>query len=233
MDRPGVVVETGPAVWSSPLLPPFPEIRIMSLSSPDPHEDSGPAPEPGADDAAIERKLGDHSRTLELEQLNRRGVRSIRAITMRNLRSFIEGEVNRVLEKSLKHEARTTGRMMDEELLGEVQKILGRPVGGETETGEEALAPADATAREAELLEENALLQKRLDKANRELLELELKLEKLAHRSEQDAGIASVYRDVQSLNQEDPHYETKKGFLQVIFEANRALQSQRSGGSAK
>ncbi len=187
--------------------------------------------ESGSED--IQSKIGQRSQTFEVDRLNRSGLRKIKAISLKNLRNFIEEEISKVLEKSLAQQPADGSKKLDADLMLEVQKVLNRPIAQpQKDEVEEVQPPVPASEREAELQKKVEILQKRLDKANKELLELELKLERLAQDREDDGGIASVYKDVQSLNQEDPHYETKKGFLKVIFEANRALQKQGSDSSS-
>lgn len=73
---------------------------------------------------------------------------------------------------------------------------------------------------------QNGLLERRLDKLKQELLQMEVTLEKMSRERSIDPGLASIYQEVQGLNQVDENYECKKGLLQGIFEANLKIQSR-------
>ncbi len=70
------------------------------------------------------------------------------------------------------------------------------------------------------------VLERRLEKLKKELLEMEISLEKMANEKGIDPGLASIYQEVQGLNQVDQNYEKKKGLLQGIFEANLKIQAK-------
>lgn len=74
------------------------------------------------------------------------------------------------------------------------------------------------------------LLERRLEKLKNELLEMEVAMERLAAQN-QNPGLASIFREIQGLNQLDKGYAKKKGLLQCIFESNLKLQFRSTSGS--
>jgi hypothetical protein len=85
-----------------------------------------------------------------------------------------------------------------------------------------------AIERDLASTQRTELLERRLAKLKKELLEMEVAMEALATTKEGDPGLSSIYREVQGLNRMDTSYEKKKGLLQGVFEANLKLQSERA-----
>ncbi|MCA8969721.1 MAG: hypothetical protein KDC95_08055 [Planctomycetes bacterium] len=84
-----------------------------------------------------------------------------------------------------------------------------------------------AEARRKEYQSEVELLNRRLSKLNGTLQETEKQLMAVMRAKNIDDGIASIYKDVQGLDNADNHYETKKELMSSIFEANLRLQGKR------
>jgi hypothetical protein len=88
---------------------------------------------------------------------------------------------------------------------------------------------AAESARMLETLErvssqKTRLLQRRLEKLQANLKEVETSLRTLAEAKAEDPGIPSIYRTIQGLNLDDNLFEKKRKMLQVIFEENLILQ---------
>ncbi len=82
--------------------------------------------------------------------------------------------------------------------------------------------------REGEYKREIDMLERRLAKLSRSLGVTEDALRKAFAAKSLDPGIASIYREVQGLDLEDPQTEVKRGLMTSIFLAN--LELQRDGG---
>ncbi len=88
----------------------------------------------------------------------------------------------------------------------------------EKERRESEAAKAAARDREVDLL------QRRIAKLTSSLQDTEVRLNQVAAAKNFDAGIASVYREVQGLADDDSSYEKKKELMAGIFAANLKLQ---------
>jgi hypothetical protein len=69
------------------------------------------------------------------------------------------------------------------------------------------------------------LLERRVRKLTEHLDRTEAELKRVAKMKVLDDGVSSLYRTVQGLTQEDEQAGQKQGMLQVIFEANLAMQA--------
>jgi hypothetical protein len=69
------------------------------------------------------------------------------------------------------------------------------------------------------------LLERRVRKLTEHLDLTEAELKRVAKMKVLDDGVSSLYRTVQGLTQEDEQAGQKQGMLQVIFEANLAMQA--------
>lgn len=85
---------------------------------------------------------------------------------------------------------------------------------------------AERQARESAFQREIEVLSRRLSKVS-ELLELrEEELRRLVATGRVAPGIASLYREVQGLDEDSPHAETKREMMKAIFDANLVLQDR-------
>jgi len=75
-------------------------------------------------------------------------------------------------------------------------------------------------------LNEIEILKKRLAKVRIALAQAESTIKGLRQRKATDAGISSVYKDVQGLDDENPAYQEKRVILENIFKYNLKLQKQ-------
>jgi GGDEF domain-containing protein len=75
------------------------------------------------------------------------------------------------------------------------------------------------------------LLQRRVEKLTRALAETEDELRRLASRTPIDAGVASVFRSVQGLDQREAQYAMKLTLLTEILRANLELRAQLGGAA--
>jgi chaperonin cofactor prefoldin len=132
------------------------------------------------------------------------------------------------LERSLGFEEELTRRFAD---------VLARAAEGGVPIGvltEELVAAAGALARDereraasgraAGTEEEIQRYQRRIDKLTASLARTEDALKKLSRLEEGDAGIASIYRTVQGLSEDELELERKRELLAEIFSANLLLQ---------
>ena len=74
-------------------------------------------------------------------------------------------------------------------------------------------------------------LQRRIKKLNESLATTEHKLQQVAALKNIDAGISSIYREVQGLSAADSHVGKKKELMAEIFRANLQLQKPKQTGS--
>ncbi len=81
-------------------------------------------------------------------------------------------------------------------------------------------------ARRNEYQKEIDLLNRRLSKLNGALSNTERELHRVMRAKSSDDGIASIYSEVQGLNEGDGHFAQKKELMASIFEANRDLQRE-------
>lgn len=79
-------------------------------------------------------------------------------------------------------------------------------------------------AQEAVRDRDVSLLQRRIEKLSSSLESTERQLREVSSRKEVDSGIASVYREVQGLSEEDNQFGKKKELMAGIFAANLQLQ---------
>jgi len=68
------------------------------------------------------------------------------------------------------------------------------------------------------------VLERRVAKLRGELERMERSLVELERRSAVDTGVASIYKEVQGLDEHEQALEAKRGLLRSIFEANLELQ---------
>lgn len=81
-------------------------------------------------------------------------------------------------------------------------------------------------AQEAARDRDVSLLQRRIEKLSSSLESTERQLREVSSRKEVDSGIASVYREVQGLSEEDNQFGKKKELMAGIFAANLQLQKK-------
>jgi hypothetical protein len=126
------------------------------------------------------------------------------------------------------------------EMEGLVRAAVGRAAGGGDSRPDLAALEADLRGVVRRILdiersrlqdilgkinaEKTEVLQRRLEKLQAHLAEMEEALKALALAKGYDPGIPSVYRAIQGLCLDDNRYEKKKKMLQVIFEENLDLQ---------
>lgn len=89
-----------------------------------------------------------------------------------------------------------------------------------------AAGRAKEVSNELAYKEEIDMLQRRLAKVSRSLGMTEEALRSVRAGKSVDVGIASVYREVQGLDEGDPKGEAKRGLMTKIFEANIQLKAQ-------
>ena len=101
---------------------------------------------------------------------------------------------------------------------------------------QELLARARSSATDRAMQDHQShvdVLERRIGKLKEVLDQTEADLRAVAAAKEVDPGIASIYRSVQGLPEEEQDYERKKEMLTILFEANKDLrkdirkQSQR------
>jgi hypothetical protein len=101
------------------------------------------------------------------------------------------------------------------------EKVL-ELVMGYVRSEREEVEAAQAAARDKEI----ANLQRRINKLNLSLETSEQRLREVASRKDLDDGIASIYRDVQGLDDSGEDAGKKKELMAGIFAANLALQKK-------
>lgn len=69
------------------------------------------------------------------------------------------------------------------------------------------------------------LLERRVAKLNRLLEETEAELQRAVRAKVGDSGLASIYEDVQGLDEHDAQYEKKNVLMTAIFEANLQMRA--------
>ena len=82
-----------------------------------------------------------------------------------------------------------------------------------------ALEAARASEHQAEIQR----LERRIEKMAKELEEAEGRIVRLSKMKVGDAGVASIYRTVQGLDEEDSQRELKRELLETVFISNRQL----------
>jgi hypothetical protein len=102
------------------------------------------------------------------------------------------------------------------DLRDHVMQVVMDVIGNERKTAVEARELAHD--REVELLE------RRIGKLKESLAHTENHLAKLASIDHVEAGISSIYRNVQGLDRHDRSFERKRELMSSIFESNLALQ---------
>lgn len=81
-------------------------------------------------------------------------------------------------------------------------------------------------AQEAARDRDVSLLQRRIEKLSASLESTEKQLREVSSRKDVDAGIASVFREVQGLAEDDNQFGKKKELMAGIFAANLQLQKK-------
>ena len=108
------------------------------------------------------------------------------------------------------------------------EEVMGgaRPGGG----GEAVARPQRggdlSEDREGEYLREIDVLQRRITKLSESLGLTEEVLRRVKQGAKLDTGLASIYRDVQGLNDDEPDAALKRELMSSIFEANMGLQKK-------
>lgn len=100
-------------------------------------------------------------------------------------------------------------------------ELIMNVVSGEREAAE--------AARRALQDREVDTLQRRIKKLNETLSQTERRLQQVAALKDIDAGISSIYREVQGVDTQDPQVEKKKHLMAEIFKANLAMQKGGPG----
>ena len=83
--------------------------------------------------------------------------------------------------------------------------------------------------REGEYLREIDVLQRRITKLSQSLGLTEEVLRRVKQGEKLDTGLASIYRDVQGLDDDEPDADLKRELMSSIFEANMGLQKKGTG----
>lgn len=117
-------------------------------------------------------------------------------------------------------------------------EIIGRAVEGERQKWEAELAAANEQIAElaarptgedpTSYKREIEQLHRRIAKLNASLETTEQEIARLRSMKSVDDGVASVYRDVQGLDDGDSRAEIKKELMSEIFRANMDLQGKRT-----
>jgi hypothetical protein len=95
----------------------------------------------------------------------------------------------------------------------------------------------DGMVSESAHLRQIDLLERRIAKLTAQLAEAESALQKIAKMKGIDLGIASIYRTVQGLSEEEDAFALKQELMQKIFEANyelkQTIQRRASAGGTR
>ena len=75
------------------------------------------------------------------------------------------------------------------------------------------------------------MLERRITKLTESLSATEIELKRIAAMKNIDVGVASIYRTVQGLSQDEDQFAAKAEMLKNIFEANMALRAEMSSES--
>ena len=75
------------------------------------------------------------------------------------------------------------------------------------------------------------MLERRIKKLGDLLDTTEAQLRQIARAKGVDPGLASIYRTVQGLDEDEENFARKKEMLSLIFDANVDLQRKIKGGS--
>ena len=100
---------------------------------------------------------------------------------------------------------------------------------GLTEELQPEPAPAMASEREEAYQQEIDVLRRRVAKLTASLGLNDQELARLRSVGISDEGVASIYRDVQGLSDEDAQAEVKQALMRCIFEANLDLRRRTAG----
>lgn len=106
---------------------------------------------------------------------------------------------------------------------GDVRRLENRVV----DAVQELLALARASAQDRAVHDHQShveVLERRIGKLKEVLDQTEKDLRSVAAAKEIDPGIASIYRSVQGLSEEEEGVERKKEMLSILFEANKDLR---------
>ncbi len=87
-----------------------------------------------------------------------------------------------------------------------------------------AAPPPSTTTHDGDLERTVDVLRRRVAKLSAMLEAARLEIERLAGSKTIDCGVASVYRDVQGLSEEDERYELKRALMASILEQNLRLR---------
>ena len=151
----------------------------------------------------------------------------------------VQGDLS-VQETRMATEERLRQAEDDEELRQEIDEVLfslglaGNPkslelverILGMTQLRLDAERSRVAEARRREYQSEVELLNRRLTKLNGTLQQTEGQLKAVMRAKGIDDGIASIYKEVQGIDDADSFFEQKKELMSSIFEANLKLQGK-------
>ncbi len=150
--------------------------------------------------ATVQRRIAEARERMEREERVRRAEED--AVLVEEIAALIDRCAELDAERA---------RVLREDL---VELVLGRL---------ESERRRAAEARRTQQSEEMELLKRRLQKVTRALEDTERELHQVRRAKAADTGIASVYREVQGLDEHDPLYGRKHELMVSIFEANRRL----------
>lgn len=92
-----------------------------------------------------------------------------------------------------------------------------------------AVVARNGDGQESPYRQQVGLLERRLRKLTDVLEHQEALLARMSSGPEIDTGVASVYREVQGLDDSVPEAERKREMMQQIFQANMQLRESVSG----
>ena len=153
--------------------------------------------------------------------------RELAADVIRDLRDDLEDEERRLSEESDAGE-------LDAELSAELAALIASHDAGRSRRAlqDEALALVQGALRRAQgrtvsqHRREIETLERRVAKLKGLLDATEAELEAISKMKGLDSGVASIYRTVQGLREDDANFEAKKEMLTLMFEANLDLQGK-------
>jgi diguanylate cyclase (GGDEF)-like protein len=163
---------------------------------------------------ALGAELAAETQALEQSQSElRAAVPDITDLPEAELRKRLRALLDRHAEEEVE------GASLEEDILGLMR--VARPARSEAETLEML----------AEHQEQVSLLERRLAKLTRTYEDAKEEIRRLIELQDSDEGIASIYRTVQGIAEDDEGLEVKREMLSKLFEANLELRRKLKGES--
>ena len=184
---------------------------------------------------ALRNALSELGRASTPEQLEKRGVRRIRSLSVDSISRLVEQAINRTLMERTMELDPPEVAALSADALDELLKLVEHHLDLKRRRAQIASLRAEV---ESELVTTGEHAQPRSpDEAAKRIEQLERRVQKLINLVEETEaalgralrpthlGTASIYAEVQGLEESDPNYARKQGLLRKLFEANLELRA--------